>query len=304
MKTYVRRKKEDKMVIEDDSFIRPDSHKQSRSSPLPKPGSEFSVVLSPPSMSNLHDHEEESESSKEKSSTLIESTPDAKIDEKTDLLNLPLAQWVQPQNKRKIVSLETSTQKVISPVKLESVQSLTQSDVDVQRGDVCHTPGCVVWAKKASQMWWPAEVLVHEALAPNSCTENTGGLVLVHYYGSEKSDWVDPARDLSPFEECFEERSRNPSEEFQQALKQALHQKKHQSSTTKLIVPAQGDACLNSTNSNKTEDCSVKGRGKRQRKPKVHFDELSISSNSAKDSRRLRIMRSLGLAPPIGSPFA
>lgn len=68
----------------------------------------------------------ESESSKEKSSTLIESTPDAKIDEKTDLLNLPLAQWVQPQNKRKIVSLETSTQKVISPVKLESVQSPTQ----------------------------------------------------------------------------------------------------------------------------------------------------------------------------------
>lgn len=66
----------------------------------------------------------ESESSKEKSPTLIESTPDTKIDEKTD--NLPLAQWVQSQNKRKIVSLETSTQKVISPVKLESVTSPTQ----------------------------------------------------------------------------------------------------------------------------------------------------------------------------------
>lgn len=51
-------RKKTKMVIEDDSFIRPDSHKQSRSSPLPKPGSEFSSRLSPPSMSNLHDHEE------------------------------------------------------------------------------------------------------------------------------------------------------------------------------------------------------------------------------------------------------
>ncbi|XP_074353329.1 uncharacterized protein LOC141692406 isoform X1 [Apium graveolens] len=277
MQTYVRRKSRDKRVIEFDHFIQP----------------------------NSHHHQQESAGSIEKSSTLIGFSPDEKIDTEADELDLPLAQWTQSQNKRRVVSSETTTLKVSSNAKLKPVESWSKSNVDAQNGDVCLTPGSVVWAKKASQMWWPAKVLIVKVLALDSGIEDTGGLFRVHYYGSEKSDWVDPARDLSPFEECFEERSCNPSEEFQEALKQAIHQKEHQSLSRKLFVPDKGHVCLNSTNSSETEhDCLVKGRSKRRRKPKVHFDELNVPSKSVKDSRRLRIMRSLGLAPPIGSPFA
>lgn len=292
----MRRKNRDKRVIEYDHFIQPNSHKQPRSSDL-------SVFLCPPTNSNFT-HHEESAGSIEKSSTLTEFSPDEKIDTKADELDLPLAQWTRSQNK-KVVTSETSTQKVSSIAKLKPVISRSKSNADAQSGYVCLTPGSVVWAKKASQMWWPAKVLIVKVLALDSGIEDTGGLLRVQYYGSEKSNWVDPARDLSPFEECYEERSCNPSEEFQEALKQAIHQKEHQSSVRKLIAPAKDHVCLKSTNSSKTEhDCLVKGRSKRQRKPKVHFDELNVPSKSAKDSRRLRIMRSLGLAPPIGSPFA
>lgn len=288
MQTYMRRKNKDKRVIEFD-----------------QPRSDLSVFLCPPSVSNLTHHQQESAGSIEKSSSLIESSPDEKIDTKGDELDLPLAQWTRSQNKRRVVTSETSTQKVSSTAKLKPVISWSQSNADGQGCDVCLIPGSVVWAKKASQMWWPAKVLIVKVLELNSGTEDTGGLLRVQYYGSEKSDWVDPARDLSPFEECFEERSCNPSEEFQEALKQAIHQKEHQSSARKLIAPAKGHVCLNSTNSSKTEhDFLVKERSKRRRKPKVHFDELNVPLKSEKDSRRLRIMRSLGLAPPIGSPFA
>lgn len=57
---------------------------------------------------------------------------------------------------------------------------------------------------------------------------------------------------------------------------QAILQKEHQSSARKLIAPAKGHVCLNSTNSSKTKhDCLVKERSKRRRKPKVHFDVSS-----------------------------
>ncbi|XP_047311999.1 uncharacterized protein LOC124915342 [Impatiens glandulifera] len=44
-------------------------------------------------------------------------------------------------------------------------------------------------------------------------------------------------------------------------------------------------------------------RSKRDRKPRVHFDELSLPEKPTRKVRRYRIMRLLGLAAPIGSPF-
>ncbi|KAL4592111.1 hypothetical protein LXL04_005095 [Taraxacum kok-saghyz] len=44
-------------------------------------------------------------------------------------------------------------------------------------------------------------------------------------------------------------------------------------------------------------------RSKRERKPKVHFDEVSYPLYTSRKVRRFKIMRSLGLAAPVGSPF-
>lgn len=60
----------------------------------------------------------------------------------------------------------------------------------------------------------------------------------------------------------------------------------------------------NSSSSSRTEsDCMERRRGTRERKPKVHFDEVNFSLKSMRKDRRFRIMRFLGLAAPVASPF-
>ncbi|CAI9261527.1 unnamed protein product [Lactuca saligna] len=49
---------------------------------------------------------------------------------------------------------------------------------------------------------------------------------------------------------------------------------------------------------------SGRARSKRERKPKVHFDEVSCPLYTSRKVRRFKIMRSLGLAAPVGSPFS
>ncbi|KAI3822543.1 hypothetical protein L1987_10134 [Smallanthus sonchifolius] len=144
----------------------------------------------------------------------------------------------------------------------------------------CTTPGNVVWAKTDEKFWWPAEILGERSnLAPS---------VLVRHFGKQGSVWVDPVIDLSPFEECFEERRCNQAKEFQNALKQALQYKEHHH-----------DQLHERDNS----PSSSRARSKRERKPKVHFDEVSRPLHTPRKVRRFRIMRSLGLAAPVGSPF-
>ncbi|XP_010243190.1 PREDICTED: uncharacterized protein LOC104587329 isoform X2 [Nelumbo nucifera] len=128
------------------------------------------------------------------------------------------------------------------------------------------TPGSVVWAKRACQMWRPLE--------------------------------------------CFGVKSYNPIISFQDALKQNLHRKKHTSpfrvsGENPEIQHSQTPDKWNASNSSRTEDDHVeRGREKRKRKPKVHFDEGTFPTRSVKKLRRLRIMRHLGLIAPIGSPFS
>ncbi|EXB75917.1 hypothetical protein L484_022594 [Morus notabilis] len=51
------------------------------------------------------------------------------------------------------------------------------------------------------------------------------------------------------------------------------------------------------------DDFLERGRGKRKRKPKIHFDDIIFELKPERKIRRLRIMRYLGLTPPAGSPF-
>ncbi|KAL5709742.1 hypothetical protein ACHQM5_020395 [Ranunculus cassubicifolius] len=166
--------------------------------------------------------------------------------------------------------------------------------------DVQATPGTIMWARTAHQMWWPAKIVDKMSAAANTDDDNPDGHVLIQYYGNHDQAWVDPAGDLSEFDECFEERSCNPMEAFQDALKQALHKEDLDSSPEKSRSKWSG-----SSSSREEDDYVERGRGKRKRKPKIHFDEVTTCSRSAtKKMRRLRIMRFLGLTPPVGSPFS
>ncbi|XP_062167262.1 uncharacterized protein LOC133873556 [Alnus glutinosa] len=177
----------------------------------------------------------------------------------------------------------------------------------------CIKPGSIVWAKTACQMWWPAEIMDERSNLADSRNQDTDGHVLVEFYGSHDFAWLDPARDLSELEDCFQERSCNPMEDFQDALKQALQRKEYLSSCRELCKSSDGPNHSDqqdefsdkwtSSISSRADDFLERGRGKRERKRKLHFDEVTCPMISAKKVRRLRIMRYLGLTAPIGSPF-
>ncbi|KVH90512.1 HAT dimerization [Cynara cardunculus var. scolymus] len=95
-----------------------------------------------------------------------------------------------------------------------------------ENSEICATPGSVVWAK-TGQCWWPAEVKFKLLQERNCCLpdrkesiissyilgerssksqSSTVGFkrhLLVQYFGKNGSAWVDPATDLSPFEEAL-----------------------------------------------------------------------------------------------------
>ncbi|PWA45068.1 HAT dimerization [Artemisia annua] len=59
-----------------------------------------------------------------------------------------------------------------------------------------------------------------------------------------------------------------------------------------------------SLSSNKAGTNSTgRARSQRERKRKVHFDEVSCPLYTSRKVRRFKVMRSLGLAAPVGSPF-
>ncbi|XP_010267288.1 PREDICTED: uncharacterized protein LOC104604578 [Nelumbo nucifera] len=179
-----------------------------------------------------------------------------------------------------------------------------------ESNDVWIIPGNIVWAKTACQMWWPAEIMGESSTPISTSNQCVDGQVLVQYFGKHECAWVDPVGDLSQFENCFESKSCNPMKSFQDALKQALHRKEQidsfrLSDQSPDVQNIQTPEKWNASSSSRTDgDHLERGRGKRKRKPKVHFDEVTFPMKPVKKVRRFRIMRYLGLVAPIGSPFS
>ncbi|KAK1379563.1 hypothetical protein POM88_026307 [Heracleum sosnowskyi] len=117
---------------------------------------------------------------------LPEFSPHENKDLEEDIVDLPLAQWTGLRNKRKGISSLDTHVTVRSQNKSVEAQKTGTSALEFvpdkssvsMCSDACLNQQRVVWAKRASHMWWPAE--------------------------------------------CFNQRSSNPSEEFQEALKQVL----------------------------------------------------------------------------------
>ncbi|KHF98755.1 thsA [Gossypium arboreum] len=194
------------------------------------------------------------------------------------------------------------------------VQNVVEQKSDVKklqvRGStgVCITPGNAVWAKTACQVWWPAQNGL-KFFHPISVAFNLENEVLTFSLLKPFS------RDLSMLEDCFEERSCNLMENFQDALKQAIVQrKKHIKSCRQL--PGSPDPFPQSDRqdkksgkhasslSSKTGSNLVGQVGnKKEGKPRIHLNGARFPLKSGEGPRRLKIMRYLGLTAPMGSPF-
>ncbi|KAI9086299.1 hypothetical protein K1719_031753 [Acacia pycnantha] len=188
-------------------------------------------------------------------------------------------------------------------------ESTSQESPVTDSNCITITPGSVVWAKTSCQVWWPAEIMEERpTLAGQACD----GHVLVQFYGNQPCAWIDPGKNLSAFEDSFEERSNNPTKDFQDALKQALQRKEQLSSCRKSssqrtvhldLLDHSCEKWTSSASSKTIDDLKESGRGKRQRKRKLHFDEVASPPKSERKARRLKIMRYLGLIAPVGSPY-
>ncbi|XP_054795412.1 uncharacterized protein LOC129300845 isoform X2 [Prosopis cineraria] len=192
---------------------------------------------------------------------------------------------------------------------LKISESTSQESPVTYSNCITITPGSVVWAKTSCQVWWPAEIMEER---PTLAGQVSDRHVLVQFYGNQPCARIDPAKDLSAFEDSYEERSSNPAKDFQDALEQALQRKEQLSSCRKLSPQGtvhsdlQDHSCekwTSSASSKTIDDLKERGRGKRERKRKLHFDEVASPPKSERKARRLKIMRYLGLIAPVGSPY-
>ncbi|KAG0474659.1 hypothetical protein HPP92_014345 [Vanilla planifolia] len=192
------------------------------------------------------------------------------------------------------------------PVHYSSDKSFLPAARDI---DTWLAAGEVVWAKTAHHGWWPAEVMDTRFL--HGIDTQHAVQVIVHLFALHERALVN-TEDLSEFINCFEERSKNPSEAFQDALGQALRKQNHERTRRRQVPcplptpsPTQNDLSNTSVSSSTKDDIDKEqGRGKRKRKSKIPFDELAFPDNPTRKVRRLKIMRLLGLAAPVGSPFS
>ncbi|PKA58802.1 hypothetical protein AXF42_Ash000895 [Apostasia shenzhenica] len=179
--------------------------------------------------------------------------------------------------------------------------SLDKSTIPSRDLDAWLAPGNIVWVKTITGGWWPAEVV--DIIAPEGIVRRHVRQVVVQLFGCHELTWVRKAEDLSQFSDCYEERCKNHSEAFQDALKQALCKYGHE-----MVGTSQNgfiDACDSSVSSSTKHGHDEEGgRGRRRRKLKIHFDEISVPDKPARKLRRLKIMRMLGLVAPVGSPFS
>ncbi|KAK7345472.1 hypothetical protein VNO77_16076 [Canavalia gladiata] len=298
----VKKKKKEKIIPNPIDCI-PKYSPQPRSSP-PKRRTDFSVFTCIPSLFNP------GSSSDSYSRVLRLSNGNAKYlqGRKMEIKQFPngtLVQCSYSQEQRSVCSTG------FSDVLVKGVDSALHNEglYPSSISNSLATPQGVVWARTASQMWWPAEIMEERSTLSDPTSD---GHVLVHFYGNHSRAWINPMTDISAFEDSFEERSINPSKDFHKALKQALHRKEQLSSCRTLS----SDRCSHcnqqnhssdkwtSCNSSATvDDFLQRGRSRRERKREVNFDEVTFPLKSERTTRRLKIMRYLGLVAPVGSPF-
>ncbi|EOY08004.1 Tudor/PWWP/MBT superfamily protein, putative isoform 3 [Theobroma cacao] len=192
--------------------------------------------------------------------------------------------------------------KVSDPCSGRIVQKVVEQDSDKKKlkvtgsNGVCITPGNVVWAKTACQVWWPAEIIGQRSILADSRIQHNEEHVLVKFYGKHNSAWVNAARDLSMLEDALVQRK-----EHIKSCRQLP--RSHDSSSHSDQQDRKSGKWTSSTSSKTGSNLVKQGGSKKEPKPTIHLDDATFPSKSAKGARRIKIMRYLGLTAPIGSPF-
>ncbi|CAK8568199.1 unnamed protein product [Lathyrus sativus] len=175
-----------------------------------------------------------------------------------------------------------------------------------------------------SGLWWPAQVVNDDAvvssLKPRSCRK---GEVLVRVYGSHLFLNVDPVKSCSEFETILKNNNGDVPKILREGLEKSLPSSKKSAMKARGTPSKKASSSKKQSNTKGEEQTPAKRQkqsntkgeeqtpAKRQKQNKESKDDdlASPSCETATgklqelSSRRIRVMQSLGLSAPTGSPF-
>ncbi|CAD7701003.1 unnamed protein product [Ostreobium quekettii] len=170
--------------------------------------------------------------------------------------------------------------------------------------------GQVVWARMSSFCWWPAQVIDESnpfiPVDSRACPRH--GAVPVRFFGTYDFAWIEAQRNLSPFDQDFDDRrAEGEGAGFFKGVQEALIFQKtghlprgfedamsHEAQTEVRTKPKAKAKAVKGKTTKRKSDEPAGGAAERHRK----------DAPSGTICRKLKVMRSLALSPPAGSPYA
>ncbi|AES73176.2 putative PWWP domain-containing protein [Medicago truncatula] len=169
--------------------------------------------------------------------------------------------------------------------------------------------GDMIHVKLPGGSWWPAQVVNDEAILqsfqPRKCRT---GEVLVRIYGSQEFLNVNPVRSCSEFELILKNNNADLRKILEEGLQKDLPSSKNKPASKAKGMPS--EKTDSKSKSNKKVEEQTPAKRQKQNKESKDGDLASPSCETTASgklqelsSRRIRVMQSLGLVAPLGSPF-
>ncbi|KAM7518511.1 hypothetical protein LguiB_017473 [Lonicera macranthoides] len=176
--------------------------------------------------------------------------------------------------------------------------------------------GDMIWIKLHGSSWWPAQVVnennVSKSLKPSNRSMDE---VLVRVYGSYDYLFVDPVSCRSEFENRLKETNESCREILEKSLEQDLirlkpARSKGSRTRPKERIPDAKTPPSKAKNGNLLSEKADSARSRKRRQEGNKPDPSTPKSATTAEgksqelsTRKVRVMQSLGLIAPPGSPF-
>ncbi|KAL4197265.1 hypothetical protein AMTRI_Chr04g250240 [Amborella trichopoda] len=158
--------------------------------------------------------------------------------------------------------------------------------------------GVLMWVKIHDGLWWPAQVVDDKMVCDsNKLNDRIEGGFLVRLYGSYDHLWVDPMIDRSEFEDIVKQNNYSEKETFRKVLELDIAETKAGDKSKRKPAQSKGK---DYTKEKKPKKCMVE---QDQKETKAASETRSLECSNDSGTRRVKMMRCLGLTAPPGSPF-
>ncbi|KAL8162389.1 hypothetical protein V2J09_013878, partial [Rumex salicifolius] len=180
-------------------------------------------------------------------------------------------------------------------------------------------PGDITWVKLRGYSWWPAQVVDEKSVSENCKPRRmVKRAVLLRLYGSyEYTYHLEPVKSLMEFKNILEQQNTTSLDMFQKSIDQVMLNSSDESDNNSDSGENKRKQRISKESSKKAEMSSpsensnkrFKCRTKQEDAEKVKCDDIPVDDITAPEKtpdyvkRRLKVMQSLGLAAPMGSPF-